>query len=149
MASGVGASLDSTILASVLGNAAGTLVVSPGMFGALYKTAVIGNAKSGGTEWTTSDTTNYARLSFGVGTANWSIAAFVSGTGCVGTNINQVAFGSYISGSASQSIFSVGFNSLLSGAGTLLWFADLGSAQTVTPGIIVQFNAGDASCTLL
>ena len=145
---GFSAGYDTALIKQVLGFASGGLALPAHVEAALFKTAVFGTAKVVGTEWTTSDSTAYARVDIGIDSTNWNVAAFVAGTGTVATNAIQKAFAAYVAGAASQSIFTVGFMDAASG-GNLQFFADLAASISVSAGIIVQFNVADIALTLL
>lgn len=144
--SGFSSGFDTTMTKNALGfTSPGT--PNPGsLYAALYSVA-IGNAKVVSTEWSTSGTA-YARQSFGIGASNWTLNAFVAGTGVVATNANQVSFAALTGGSAIN-LDSVGFIDAVSGAGTvgLVFFADV-TIFSVAVGIQVAFFVGDVSWTL-
>jgi hypothetical protein len=149
MATGLSAGLDSSVLKTILGFVSGQFT-APTVCGISLHSAALGTAKVIASEWSNGGAanTNYtARLSVGVGTSNWTVAAFAAGTGCIATNSVQVAF-TALTGTGNN-VVAVGFNdSLTIGAGTLDWFADV-TSTAIAAGIIVQFNVGDISLTLL
>lgn len=147
MATGLSAIYDQGAVKYSLGFATTNLPAKPTGIWASLHTAAIGTAKVLASEWPTTNT-NYARLSFGVDTTNWTVAAFVAGTGVVGTNAVQQAFAAASGSAFPLNILAVGLEDLVTiGAGNLLWFADI-TSQSVASGIIVQFNVGDISLTL-
>ncbi len=119
-------------------------------------TVAFGNNKVAVSEWTQTNW-NYVRIAAGtngtgIGTASWSVAAFVASTGVVAQNNTQVAF-TAASGTASPvALATVGFfggtTPLTYGSGTLLFFADLQTSQNIASTIIVAFFVGDISFTL-
>lgn len=149
MATGLSAGLDSSVLKTILGFVSGQFT-APTVCAISLHSGPIGTAKVITSEWSNGGAanTNYtSRLTVGVGTSNWTVAAFVAGTGCVATNAAQVAF-SALTGTGNN-VVSVGFNdSATIGAGNLDWFADV-TSTAIAAGIIVQFNIGDISLTLL
>jgi hypothetical protein len=145
--SGVSAGVDTSLLKSILGFTSGTFPI-PTVCAISLHTAILGTAKVFANEWTQTST-NYVRLSAGVDTANWLIAAFVANTGSVGSNKIQLAMAAASGAGFPLNILSVGFNdSLTYGGGNLDWFADVASTQ-VNAGIIVQFNVGDITLATL
>src|ERR1700759_2932862 len=129
MAVGLSAIYDQGFVKYSLGFSTTNLPATPTAIGISLHSSAIGTAKVSASEWTNGGAanTNYtARLSIGVGTSNWTIAAFVAGTGCIATNSVQVAF-SALTGTGNN-VVSVGFNDNLTiGSGALLWFADVTS----------------------
>jgi hypothetical protein len=143
---GLTAALDTATMKLLLGVASPgySSPTTNGLYISLWTTQFT-TSKAGATEWTTtSDTAPYARVN--VTTTGWTIAAFVTGTGVVASNTNQLAF-TAVAGNA-QTLFSVGLNDALT-AGNVVWMADLASSSSVAIGIIVQFNAStDIQLTL-
>jgi hypothetical protein len=149
MASGLSSPTDTNVIKTVLGFT-GTPFTTPTAMGISLHSAALGTAKVLASEWVNGGAlnTNYtSRLSVGVGTSNWSIAAFVAGTGVVASNSQQVSFAA-LTGTGST-LVAVGFNdSLTIGGGNLLFFADV-TSQAVATGIVVAFFIGDCLFTLL
>jgi hypothetical protein len=141
---GLTAAADTGWMKSILGVSGGFSIPSTnGLYIALYTTQFT-TAKSGATEWTSASDTSYARVQVGV--SGWTIAAFVTGTGVVASNTNQLAFAA-VAGTG-QTLFSVGLCDALT-TGNIIWMADLVSSSSVGVGIIVQFNAStDIQVTL-
>ena len=116
-------------------------------------TAQLGTAKVSASEWTTTNS-GYARIyagtnGTGIGSASWSVAAFVSGTGVIATNATQVSFPAASGSAYPITLYSVGFwNNITVGSGNLLFFADLGTSQSIASTIIVAFFVSDISFTL-
>jgi hypothetical protein len=147
MASGLSSPADTSTLSSILGFTSGFLAVPTALAISLH-TAAIGTAKVLASEWTQTNT-NYTRLSIGVGTANWALAAFSAGTGVVATNKVQVAFAAASGSAFPLNLVAVGFSdSATYNSGNFLFFSDV-TSQAVPSGIICQFNIGDVSFTLL
>jgi hypothetical protein len=149
MASGLSSPSDTTVIKSVLGFTSGAFAVPTAMGISLHSSA-IGTSNVLASEWANGGAanTNYtSRLSIGVGASNWSLAAFVAGTGVVASNAVQVSFGA-LTGTGGT-LVAVGFNdSLTIGGGNLLFFADV-TSQAVATGIVVAFFIGDCLFTLL
>ena len=156
MAAGLSAIYDQGVVKYSLGWTVTNLPATPTNIGVSLHSGAIGTNKVSVTEWTSgaNANTNYlVRLSMGVGSANWSVAAFVAGTGVVAGNAVQQAFFSPggLTGTGSNILAVALQDALAVGAGNLLWFADI-SSQAVATGIIVQFNTGspsDITVTLL
>jgi hypothetical protein len=144
--SGFSSAFDTNVTKNVLGFTSPGTIIPTAIYSALYSTA-IGNAKVVNTEWSTSGTA-YVRQSFGIGASNWTLSAFVAGTGVVVTNANQVTY-SGLTGGSPINLNSVGFIDASSGAGTLglIFFADV-TTFSVAVGVQVAFFVGDVSWTL-
>jgi hypothetical protein len=147
--SGLSAGSDQTVLYTILGFVTGTYGVPAGCNISLHS-ASLGSAKVAASEWVSggSSNTNYtARLAVGLGTSNWTITAFASGTGTIAKNSAQVSFAA-LTGTG-NTVAAVGFwDNVTIGSGNLDWFADV-TAQSVATSIVVAFFIGDISFALL
>ncbi len=153
MATGLSAIYDQGAVKYSLGFATTNLPTKPAAIAISLHSSAIGTAKVSASEWTNGGAanTNYTtRASVGIDSTNWTVAAFLAGTGVVANNANQVQMfgGAGLTGTGNN-IVAVGLqDSATIGAGNLLWFADI-TSQAVATGIIVQFNAGtDITLTL-
>lgn len=150
MAVGLSAIYDQGLVKYSLGFATTNLPTKPAAIGISLHTTAIGTNKVSTGELPSAGGgySNYTtRLTAGIDSTNWTVAAFVAGTGVVATNAIQLAFPS-VSGTGFN-LLAVGLqDSLTIAAGNLLWFADI-TTQAVASGIIIQFNPGDISLTLL
>jgi hypothetical protein len=153
--SGFSSGFDTNVTENILGWTSPPSIAPAALYALLTSTA-IGSAKVLTGEWTTgtgSAGSNYVRQSFGIGSANWTLNAFVASTGVVATNKNQVTFPA-TNGTGAINLDSVGFIDASSGAGTLglIFFADV-TIYSVVVGIQVAFfgtsGGPDVSWTLL
>jgi hypothetical protein len=123
---------------------------------ALVTTAIGNNKVFVNANEFTQVSSNYVRIAagtggtaLGVGSANWSIAAFVASTGVIATNLTQVSFLAASGAAGTQTLATVAFTSSLTyNGGALLFFADLAATQAIAVTIIVAFFVSDISFTL-
>jgi hypothetical protein len=152
MASGLSSGQDTALITHQLGT---TSYALPTTIAIALCTVAFGNPKVFGNEFTTVNS-NYARIpagtggtALGVGAANWSIAAFLAGTGVVATNLTQVSFLAASGAVGTQTLATVAFTSSTTyGGGSLLFFADLLTTQGIASTIIVAFFTSDITFTL-
>jgi hypothetical protein len=158
--SGIGAQADTGFMKYSLGISG--LNASPNslyfaLFGNFSGTGgALGSSKSGYTnEWTSTGSsvdTAYVRTlagtgNSGVGATEWTVAAYVNGTGVVATNATQVTFAA-VTGSPVY-LASVGLvDSSSYGTGNVWWMADLATPFQVAVGIQIAFYISDVSLTL-
>lgn len=136
--SGITAAADLALTRTVVGVTSGAYVTPTNNWVALYSTQFTAQAKAGATEWTTaSDTAPYARVAMGAAGAGWTIAAYVSGTGVVFSNTNQITF-TAVAGNA-QTLYAVGWcDSVGPTGGNVDFFVDLANNAQLSVPITVQ-----------
>ena len=153
MATGLGAIYDQGAMKYSLGFVTTNLPATPTTVAISLHSSVIGTAKVLTGEFTQTST-GYVRIKAGTSSngqdsANWTVAAFVAGTGVVATNATQVSFAAAAGAGWPINLLAVGFfDTTTYNTGNLLWFADV-TSQAIAVGIIVAFFIGDVSLTLL
>lgn len=138
--SGLTAAADLSVANTLLAKASGGYSTTGANWVALYTTQFQSTAKAGGVEWSAASDTSYVRQAMGAAGAGWTVNAYVTSTGVMFQNTNQVLFPAVAT--TAQNLYSVGFCDALT-AGNIQLFSDLpGAAATpVALGIQVQFNA--------
>jgi hypothetical protein len=157
---GIGAGIDTGLMKHSLGIT--SITASPAslyfaLFGSYAGANPIGSAKSGyANEFTSTGSsvdTAYVRTlagtgNSGVGAVEWTVNAYVNGTGSVATNATQVTFAA-VTGSPIYLCSVALVDSATWNAGNIWWMADLTTQYQVVVGIQIAFYIGDVLLTLL